>query len=58
VADLLDDAACRRVDRERRLAAQHAEDEARREQVRALARERRLDELAREEDTHGRVLTR
>lgn len=51
VADLLDNAARRRAGRERRLAAQRAEDEARREQARALARERRLDELAREEDT-------
>lgn len=50
VADLLDDAARRRADRERRLAAQRAGDEARREQARALARERRLDELASEED--------
>jgi hypothetical protein len=50
VADLLDDAARRRADRQRRLAAQRAEDEARREQARALARERRLDELADEED--------
>lgn len=51
VADLLDDTALRRADRERRLAAQDAEDEARREKARALARERRLDELAGEEDT-------
>ena len=50
VADLLDDTARRRADRERRLAARRAEDEARREQARALARERRLDELAGEED--------
>lgn len=50
VADLLDTAARRRADRERRLAAQRAEDEARREQARALARERRLDDLARQED--------
>jgi hypothetical protein len=50
VADLLDNAARRRADRERRLAAQHAEDEARREQARALARERRLDDLVRQED--------
>jgi hypothetical protein len=49
VADLLDDAARGRADRERRLAAQRAEEEARREQARALARERRLDELAREQ---------
>jgi hypothetical protein len=51
VADLLDDTARRRTDRERRLAAQRAEDEARSEKARALARERRLDELACEEDT-------
>jgi hypothetical protein len=50
VADLLDDAARRRADRQRRLAAQRAEEEARREKARALARERRLDELAGEED--------
>jgi hypothetical protein len=50
VADLLDDAARQRSDRERRLAAQRAEEETRREQARALAREGRLDELAREED--------
>jgi hypothetical protein len=50
VAGLLDDAARLRTDRERRLAAQRAEDEARREQARALARERRLDELAAKED--------
>lgn len=50
VADLLDDAARQRSDRERRLAAQRAEEEARREQARALARERRLDELACEEN--------
>ena len=50
VADLLDNAARRRADRERRLATQRAEDEAQRGQARALARERRLDHLAREED--------
>ena len=50
VADLLDDAARRRAARERLLAARYAEDEARREQARALARERRLDELDRDED--------
>lgn len=50
VADLLDDAARRRADSERRLAAEHAEDEARREQARLQARERRLDTLAAEED--------
>jgi hypothetical protein len=46
VADLLDDTARRRADRERRLAAQHAADEALQEQ----ACEQRLDELARDED--------
>lgn len=51
VADLLDDAAGRRADRQRRLAAQRAEDEARREQARVLARAKRLDKLATEEDT-------
>ena len=51
VADLLDNTARRRADRERRLAAQHADDEARREQAFALARDRRLDRLAEEEDT-------
>ncbi|MBO0881474.1 MAG: hypothetical protein J2P17_14245 [Mycobacterium sp.] len=51
VADLLDDAARRRADRRRRQAARQAEDEVRREQARVLARERRLDQLARDEDT-------
>ncbi|GAB3394274.1 hypothetical protein [Amycolatopsis echigonensis] len=51
VADLLDNAAQRRADRDRRLAAERAEDEARREQARLLARERRLDTLAAEGDT-------
>jgi hypothetical protein len=50
VADLLDDTARQRADRERRLADQRAEDETRREQARALARARRLDKLAGEED--------
>ncbi|TCO58279.1 hypothetical protein [Actinocrispum wychmicini] len=50
VGDLLDDAARLRADCQRRLASQRAEEEARREKVRALARERRLDELAREDD--------
>ena len=50
VADLLDDAARRRADRERRLAAERAEDEVRREQARLQARERRLDKLAEAED--------
>jgi hypothetical protein len=51
VADLLDNAARRRADHERRLAAQRADDETRREQARLQARERRLDKLADEEDT-------
>lgn len=50
VADLLDGAATVRADRERRLADQRAEEEARREKTRVLARERRLDKLAGEED--------
>ncbi|WP_409493664.1 hypothetical protein [Amycolatopsis sp. cmx-11-12] len=50
VADLLDNAARLRADQERCEAAQLAEEEARREQARALARERRLDELALDED--------
>lgn len=50
VADLLDNAARRRECHERRLAAQRADDEARREQARLQARERRLDKLADEED--------
>ncbi|RZS32208.1 hypothetical protein EV193_11349 [Herbihabitans rhizosphaerae] len=50
VADLLDDAARRRNDRHRRLIAERAEEEARQEQARALTRDRRLDELADDED--------
>jgi hypothetical protein len=50
VADLLDDAARRRADRQRRLAAQHADDRARRKQARASAHAQRLDNLADEED--------
>lgn len=50
VADLLDDAARHRADRARRLAAQRAEDEARQERARALARERRLDKLSEQGD--------
>ena len=50
VANLLDTAARRRADRERRLAAQHAEEQERREQARALAREQRLNDLARQKD--------
>jgi len=51
VADLLDAAARTRAERERRAAAQRADEEIRRENVRALARERRLDELAHGEET-------
>jgi hypothetical protein len=50
VADLLDGAARRRAERENREAAQRAAEEARREHARALARQRRLDELARDEE--------
>lgn len=50
VAHLLDNAARRRADHKRRLAAQRADDEARREQARLQYRERRLGELAREQD--------
>jgi hypothetical protein len=50
VADLLDNAARRRADHDRRLAAQRAEDAARREKARLEARERRLDKLADAED--------
>jgi hypothetical protein len=50
VAALLDEAASRRTDRERRLAAQYADQETRREEARARARERRLDELARDQE--------
>jgi hypothetical protein len=50
VADLLDGEAQRRADRERREAVQRAEEQARHEKTRALAREQRLDELARAED--------
>jgi hypothetical protein len=50
VAALLDEAARRRTDRERRLASQYADQETRREEARARARERRLDELARDQE--------
>ncbi|MFC4534628.1 hypothetical protein [Sphaerisporangium dianthi] len=50
VAELLDAAAVRRGERERRVAAERAEQEARCERERALAREKRLDELARDQD--------
>ena len=51
VADLLDTAARTRAEGMRRAAAQRADEEARRENARALARERRLDELAHGEET-------
>jgi hypothetical protein len=50
VGDLLDNAARRRAEHDRRLASQRAEDAARWEQARLEARERQLDELADEED--------
>ena len=50
VADLLDGAAQRRADCERWEAAQRADEQARHKKAHALARERRLDELARTED--------
>lgn len=63
VADLLDNAARRRADHERRLAAQRADDEARQEQGRLQSRERRLDKLADDEDAawsrvEGMIATR
>ncbi|MFL6122611.1 hypothetical protein [Actinophytocola sp.] len=51
VAELLDGAARIRADRQRREAVRRAEEQARREASRALARERRLDELADDEET-------
>jgi hypothetical protein len=51
MADLADGAARRRTDRERRAAAQRAGDQARLEAARALAYQRRLDELARDEES-------
>jgi hypothetical protein len=50
VADILDGAARIRADRQRREATRRAEEQARRENARALARERRLDELAGNEE--------
>ncbi|OLF16713.1 hypothetical protein [Actinophytocola xanthii] len=50
VADLLDGAARRRADRQRREAVRRADEQARDEASRALARERRLDELASDEE--------
>jgi hypothetical protein len=46
VADLLDGAARIRAERQRREAVRRAEEQARRKASRALARERRLDDLA------------
>lgn len=50
MADLLDGAARIHAQRQRREAARRAEEETRRERARALARERRLDELAGDEE--------
>ncbi len=50
VADLLDGAARRRADRNRRDAAHRAEQEVRQAKARAAARKQRLDELAKDED--------
>ncbi|WP_440105194.1 hypothetical protein [Streptosporangium sp. H16] len=50
VAELLDAAAERRQEREREEAARHAAQEARRERERALARERKLEKLAADEE--------
>ncbi|MGV9747778.1 hypothetical protein ACWDTG_23155 [Rhodococcus zopfii] len=50
VDELLDAASRHRGDRKRRAAARRAEEEARRNEARALAREQRLDELARDEE--------
>ncbi|SDN11537.1 hypothetical protein SAMN04488074_13511 [Lentzea albidocapillata subsp. violacea] len=50
VADLLDSAWRRRADRQRKEAAQHAEEEARREHARNLVRQKRLDDLSHDEE--------
>ncbi|MFC4119044.1 hypothetical protein [Nonomuraea zeae] len=50
VAALLDAAAVRRAERDRQAAARHAEEQTRRERERALARERRLSDLAEDEE--------
>lgn len=50
VATLLDDAARQRAERQRSLANQRADEEARQERARALARERRLDRLSDDQD--------
>ena len=63
VADLLDGAARIRAERRRHDAARRAEEQAHREASRALARERRLDELAGDEEAawgrvHAMIATR
>jgi hypothetical protein len=63
VADILDGAARKRAARQRREAAQRAEEQVRHETARALARERRLDRLADDEDAawarvHAMIATR
>ncbi|WP_280451844.1 hypothetical protein [Nocardia cyriacigeorgica] len=50
VADLLDNAARRRAEHERRAAEKRAEAQARAEHARSVARERRLDRLAGTQD--------
>lgn len=50
VDELLDAASRRRGDRKRRIAARRAEEETRRQEALALAREHRLDDLARDEE--------
>jgi predicted RNA polymerase sigma factor len=50
-------ATTQRAERERRAAAQRADEEIRREKMRALTRERRLDELARGEERPGHAST-
>jgi hypothetical protein len=63
VADILDGAARKRVERQRREAAQRAEEQVRRDTAMALARERRLDGLADDEEAawarvHAMIATR
>lgn len=63
VADLLDGAARIRTERQRREAVQRADEQARREAALGLARERRLDELARDVEAawarvHAMIATR
>ncbi|QUH05010.1 hypothetical protein HUO13_33295 [Saccharopolyspora erythraea] len=50
IADLLDQTARRRAERHHQESRQRAEEDARRKQARALAREQRLDELARDKE--------